>query len=152
MDFDAYVAAKVREIDERIGDVRREARLHRLAHYALAVPQMAISVAITGTSVSDLTDPVTARKVTAALGLVHLLLQAAVSALPLGRRAAQLDQEWRALTCLRNEMQLAQTHATSEQERQRLVARYTSVVAHEPELDATRSRSPSPSLSGTIAV
>ena len=128
MEFDAYVAAKVEEIEARMAEARRAARLHRLAHYALAVPQMALSVAITGTSVAELTDAATARRVTAALGLAHLVLQAVVSAMPLGRRAAQLEEELRALTGLRNEMQLARTHATGEAERRRLVARYTSVV------------------------
>jgi hypothetical protein len=125
---DAFVTAKLGEIEARIGATERSARWYRAAHYALAVPQLVLSATIAGTSgVTDLVDPPTARAVAAALGLANLVLQAAISALPLVRRAVALEHERRALARLRDELQLARLHAVTEAEARALAARCASV-------------------------
>ncbi len=133
MIFDEYLAQRVDEIDARLREVGRCARAYRALYHALLVPQIVLSVTISATSLVDtgLVDASTARRVLAALGISHLLIEAVVRAVPCATRVAELEQERRALVCLRNELSVARTHELTDAEKQRLVGRYATFIAKE---------------------
>lgn len=133
MQFDDYLAQRVAELDARLVEVCRCARIYKVAYHALHVPQLILSVSISATSLTDtgLIDEPTSRRLLAALGIMHLLLQAVMQAVPCASRVAELDQERRTLVCLRNELAVARTHALTDAERQRLVGRYVTFVERE---------------------
>jgi hypothetical protein len=99
-------------------------------YHALHVPQLLLSVSISAASLTDtgLMDETTARRVLASLGIMHLLLQAVMQAVPCATRVAELEQERRSVVCLRNELAVARTHELTDLEKQRLVGRYVTFV------------------------
>jgi hypothetical protein len=127
--FDSYLQQKVTELDARIVEVCRCTRIYRGLYHAMHIPQIVLSVAITATSLADLVDEAMARKVIAALGISHLLIEALVHAVPCARHVADLEQERKTLVCMRNELMVARTHDLTAPEKERLIARFASYVA-----------------------
>ena len=130
MHFDDYLAQRVAELDTRLLEVTRCAAIYKAVYHALHVPQLLLSVSISAASLTDtgLMDETTARRVLASLGIMHLLLQAVMQAVPCATRVAELEQERRSVVCLRNELAVARTHELTDLEKQRLVGRYVTFV------------------------
>jgi hypothetical protein len=127
--FDSYLEQKVTELDTRIGEVRRYTHIYKGLYHAMHIPQIVLSVAITATGLSDLIDEAMSRRVIAALGISHLLIQALVVAVPCARRVSDLEQERKSLVRMRNELMVARTHDLTAPEKERLIARLATYVA-----------------------
>ena len=94
---------------------------------AIAVPQLALSAAMTATALLESAfSPERARVVVGYLGIASVVVQALAGAAQLTRRAATYGARRRALLMLRNDVQLALTHDLTRGEIVRLSAR----IAH----------------------
>jgi hypothetical protein len=130
MQFEAYVAKKLAEIDAEVACATCKRRTALGFHYVLYAPQLVLNAVMTGTSLVDIGvfDAATARQIVGFAGIANVCLQALSAGFGLQRRATELSAYRRALVLLRNDFELALTREVSESEQAKLCVRYMSTM------------------------
>ena len=143
MQFEAYVAKKLAEIDAEVACATCKRRTALGLHYAMYAPQLALNAVMTGTSLVDLGvfDASTSRQIVGFAGIANVCLQALSAGFGLLRRATELSARRRALVLLRNDFELALTREMSESERAALCGRYMSTMGKAESYELERSDS-----------
>ena len=147
MQFEAYVAKKLAEIDAEVACTTCKRRTALAMHYAMYAPQLVLNAVMTGTSLVDLGvfDAPTSRQIVGFAGIANVCLQALSAGFGLHRRATELSARRRALVLLRNDFELALTREMSDGERAGLCGRYMSTMgkadSYELESDGSRASS-----------